>query len=83
MKLAEVFSSVSLGNTVLFTLIILVARGRHHGFVLAFAAAKLLQRWLSVDVAWLHKGHDLSVGEIIGPAECFLGRECLFEREVN
>lgn len=69
MKLAEVLASVSLGNTMLLSLIILVTCGGHHGFVFAFAATELLQWRLSVDVAWLYKGHDLGIGEIVGPAE--------------
>lgn len=73
MKLAEVLASVPLGDTMFLPLVVLVTCGRHHGFVLAFAAAELLQRWLSVDVTWLNKGHDLGVGEIVRPAECFLG----------
>lgn len=71
-KLAEVLTSISLGDAMFFPLIILVACGRHHGFIFAFAATELLQRRFSVNVAWLDKGHDLGIGEIVGPAECFL-----------
>lgn len=83
MKLTEIFPAVSLSDTMFLPLIVLIACGRHHGLIFAFAATELLQRWLSVDVAWLHKGHDLSIGEIVGPAECFLSREGVLEREFN
>lgn len=79
-KLAEVLAAVSLGDAVLLSLVIVITGDLA---VLAFASTQLLQRGLAVDIPGRNQGHDLRVGEIVGPPKSFLGREALLQRKLD
>lgn len=63
-QLAQVLAAVALRDAVLFALVIEVVA---IGAALALASAELLQRGLAVDVLRGNQGHDLGLGEIVGP----------------
>lgn len=81
-KLAEVFSAVSLGNAVLLALVVGVVRV---GAALALASAELLKRLLAVDVGWGNQSHDLWLREIGGPlgSSSLLSGEGLLPRALS